>query len=178
MEDLLSIIIFDLRKRVRFDLSVIQSVTLLPLCSRLNLDGASAPIFLLKRLPGVLLAHLVVEHELVNVLDDEADTQNEKEPSNLGDGFHWGSATDDLLPNYGVDVPLQAERVVGALLLPLTLHLNVTRYVNVSLDDLLRLKVSPYDPSGEFCDDRNPKIHEVMVTLVNHMDYFDGLHYN
>ena len=77
MEDLLSIIIFDLRKRVRFDLSVIQSVTLLPLCIRLNLDGASAPIFLLKRLPGVLLAHLVVEHELVNVLDDKADTQNE-----------------------------------------------------------------------------------------------------
>ena len=74
MEDLLAIIIFDFRKLVRFDLSVIQRVALLSLCSRLNLDGASAPIFLLKRLPGVLLAHLEVEHELVNVLDDEADS--------------------------------------------------------------------------------------------------------
>ena len=74
MENLLTIIIFDLRKGVRFDLGVIQSVALLPLCSRLNLNGTSAPIFLLKRLPGVLLAHLEVEHELVNVLDDEADT--------------------------------------------------------------------------------------------------------
>ena len=178
VENLFAIIIFDLRKLVRFDLSVIQSVALLSLCSRLNLYGASAPIFLLKRLPGVLLAHLEVEHELVNVLDDETDTQNEKEASNLGDGLHWGGASDDLLPNYGVDVPLQAEGVVGTLLLPLSLHLNVTRHVNVSLDDLLRFKVGPHDPSGKFCDDWNAKIHEVMVTLVNHMDYFDGLYDN
>ncbi len=62
----------------------------------------------------------------MNVPDDEADTQHEKETTNLGDGFHRSGASDDLLPYYGVDVPLQAERIVCALLLPLTLHLNVT----------------------------------------------------
>ena len=77
-----------------------------------------------------------------------------------------------------MDVPLQAERVIGDLLLPLTLHLNVTRHVNVSLDNLLRFKVGPHDPSREFCDDWNAEIHEVMITFVNHMDYFDGLNDN
>ena len=114
----------------------------------------------------------------MNVSDDETDTQNEKETTDLGDGLNWCSASDDLLPNYGVDVPLQAEGVVCALLLPLTLHLDVTRHVNVSLDDLLRFKVGPHDPSGEFCDNRNPKIHEIVITLVNYMDYFDGLYDN
>jgi hypothetical protein len=114
----------------------------------------------------------------VNVSDDESDTQNEKETTDLGDGLNWCSASDYLLPYYWVYVPLQAEGVVGALLLPLTLHLDVTRHVNVSLHDLLRFKVGPHDPSGEFCEYRNPKIHEIVITLVNYMDYFDGLYDN
>lgn len=114
----------------------------------------------------------------MNVLDDEAYSQYKEKASNLRDGLNWGCASDDLLPNHGVDVPLQAEGVVFALLLPLTLHLYVTRHVNVSLDDLLRFKVDPRNPSGEFCDDWNPKIHEITITLVNHMYYFDGLHDN
>lgn len=112
------------------------------------------------------------------VPDDEACTQHEEETANLGDGLHWGSASDDLLPNHGVDVPLQAEGVVCVLLLPLTLHLNVTRHVNVTLDDFLRLEVGPNDPSGEFCDNRNAEIHVIVISLVNHMYDFDGLHNN
>ena len=112
----------------------------------------------------------------MNVPDDEPDAQNEEETANLGDGLHWGGASDDLLPNYGVDVPLQAEGVICGLLLPLILHLDVTRHVNVTLDDLLRLEVDPHDPSGEFCDNRNPEIHVIVITLVNHMNDFDGLH--
>jgi hypothetical protein len=75
-----------------------------------------------------------------------------------------------------VDVPLQAEGVICGLLLPLILHLDVTRHVNVTLDNLLRLEVDPHDPSGEFCDNRNPEIHVIVITLVNHMNDFDGLH--
>ena len=83
----------------------------------------------------VSLTHLKVKEELMNETNNKANPQEEEETANLSNCFNWGRATDCLLTDDWVDVPLEIQSICVHSI-TLSLKLDLTRYIYPSFRDL------------------------------------------